>query len=429
MISLFAPRALLGALACAAALAAPLASAEPAPCTQWNVSQGWYARQGNGIDAMFLLQQRGTLLKGTGTYKSRPVSSVIVAVESGPVTGTVRGDAIELQTSWGGVYKGRIAADGRIAGTTFPKDNPNAAVPWSGDRPVTCMSRTLPRASNDFNGDGNADILWHNAATGEAQVWLMRGASRIGRATLVDGAGQAVHIGPPWHVAGSRDFDSDGKADVLWHNSSTGETQLWFMNGHVLGRRATVVDRAGQAVYIGPPWSIVGTYGVAGERRVGIVWHNSTTGRVQIWLLDRNTIVDRAWVRKDAAAALQIGGDRRIAAVSDVDGDRVPDLVLHNAATGLTQVYALDAQAKVRSRDAVVTKDGGSMAVGAPWRIAGANDFNRDGNADILWHNAATGETQVWFMEGPRILRRASVDAARDGGGALVGQPWTIVSR
>ena len=56
-----------------------------------------------------------------------------------------------------------------------------------------------------------------------------------------------------------------------------------------------------------------------------------------------------------------------------------------------------------------------------------SNDFNNDGRGDILWHNASTGESQIWFMSGSSRIGRATVDADRDGGGALVGLPWSIV--
>ena len=112
-----------------------------------------------------------------------------------------------------------------------------------------------------------------------------------------------------------------------------------------------------------------------------------------------------------------------------MDGDLVADFVLHNGVTGVTQVFTMDGL-KVDSPDKVINdKDGGSITVSLPWRIAGTNDFDRDGNADILWHNGSTGETQIWFMEGKNIRDRAPVDAARDGGGALVGLPWSIVNQ
>src|SRR6266851_4930956 len=34
-----------------------------------------------------------------------------------------------------------------------------------------------------------------------------------------------------WKVVGIGDFDGDGKADILWRNSSTGENYIYPMNG------------------------------------------------------------------------------------------------------------------------------------------------------------------------------------------------------
>ncbi len=35
-----------------------------------------------------------------------------------------------------------------------------------------------------------------------------------------------------WQVAGIGDFDGDGKADVLWRNSASGENYIYFMDGY-----------------------------------------------------------------------------------------------------------------------------------------------------------------------------------------------------
>lgn len=34
------------------------------------------------------------------------------------------------------------------------------------------------------------------------------------------------------------------------------------------------------------------------------------------------------------------------------------------------------------------------------WQLAGAGDFDRDGQTDIVWHNRTTGENAIWFMHG-----------------------------
>ena len=76
--------------------------------------------------------------------------------------------------------------------------------------------------SEDFNGDGNADILWRND-DGTPAIWLMNGT------TLIGGGGLA-NPGPSWDIAGTGDFNGDGNGDILWQNSD-GTPAIWLMNG------------------------------------------------------------------------------------------------------------------------------------------------------------------------------------------------------
>ena len=76
--------------------------------------------------------------------------------------------------------------------------------------------------TGDFNGDGKADILWQNS-DGTPAIWEMNGTTIIGAAAL-------TNPGPSWHVAGTGDFNGDGKADILWQNSD-GTPAIWEMNG------------------------------------------------------------------------------------------------------------------------------------------------------------------------------------------------------
>jgi FG-GAP-like repeat len=77
---------------------------------------------------------------------------------------------------------------------------------------------------SDFNGDGKADILWQNSSTGERSIWIMNGTTYAGSVSL-------PMVPTSWSIAGSSDFNGDGKADILWQNSSTGERSIWIMNG------------------------------------------------------------------------------------------------------------------------------------------------------------------------------------------------------
>jgi len=75
----------------------------------------------------------------------------------------------------------------------------------------------------DFNADGKADILWRNSTTGEVVIWLMNGTTMTSSTSL-------GNVSSDWSIAGVGDFNGDGYADILWQNTS-GELYLWLMNG------------------------------------------------------------------------------------------------------------------------------------------------------------------------------------------------------
>src|SRR2546425_7871653 len=80
----------------------------------------------------------------------------------------------------------------------------------------------------DFDGDGKADILWRNSATGQNYLYVMNGLTIASEGYLRTVADQA------WQVKGIGDFDGDGKADILWRNTVTGEDYAYFMNGSAI---------------------------------------------------------------------------------------------------------------------------------------------------------------------------------------------------
>src|SRR5205823_1295632 len=77
----------------------------------------------------------------------------------------------------------------------------------------------------DLDGDGRSDILWRNSSTGEDYAYMMNGL-------LIAREGYVRTVADQnWQVAAVGDFDGDGHADILWRNLSTGENYLYPMNG------------------------------------------------------------------------------------------------------------------------------------------------------------------------------------------------------
>ncbi|MGZ8155836.1 MAG: FG-GAP repeat domain-containing protein, partial [Burkholderiales bacterium] len=83
----------------------------------------------------------------------------------------------------------------------------------------------------DYNGDGKADVIWRNTKTGDNGIWFMDGVTRTSSALF------ANVPDAQWTIAATGDYDGDGKADVLWRNMSTGDNAIWLMDG------ATVKDQ------------------------------------------------------------------------------------------------------------------------------------------------------------------------------------------
>jgi hypothetical protein len=105
-----------------------------------------------------------------------------------------------------------------------------------------------------------------------------------------------ISIGPPWSIVGVGDMNGNGKADIVWYNSQTGETQVWYMDGHRRVDRGTVLGEDGNPIFIGPPWSIVGVGDMNGNGKADIVWYNSVTHETQVWYMDGHRRVDRGTV-------------------------------------------------------------------------------------------------------------------------------------
>jgi len=98
--------------------------------------------------------------------------------------------------------------------------------------------------TGDFNGDGKSDILWYQASGSNVAVWLMNGA------TLSQSAGLGSAPSNAWSIAETGDFNGDGKSDILWHDTS-GNVAMWLING------ATVSSSVGVG-NISTVWTIQG---------------------------------------------------------------------------------------------------------------------------------------------------------------------------
>jgi hypothetical protein len=139
-------------------------------------------------------------------------------------------------------------------------------------------------ATRDFNADGRADILWRNTTSQKLVVWLMNGRNRIGH--RIPSPDQAVDAN--WEVVGAADFSADGVPDLLWYNQTSGKVVVWMMDAlvHRIGGGFTNPASVGNNNWKAVAVADFGR-GAGGERSTeDILWRNDSSGKLVVWHMD-----------------------------------------------------------------------------------------------------------------------------------------------
>ena len=110
-------------------------------------------------------------------------------------------------------------------------DGPDADTPYAElDTIVLWSTSTLweARTSVDWDGDGGIDMVWQNPQ-GKTKVFLFA-PHDAGDPYAYLGAFWLYESGTLWSVRGARDFNLDGTPDLLWQNPG-GKVKLFFYDG------------------------------------------------------------------------------------------------------------------------------------------------------------------------------------------------------
>ena len=147
-----------------------------------------------------------------------------------------------------------------------------------------------------------------------------------------------------------------------------------------------------------------------GDGKSDLLWTQSSSGATVMWLMNGAAPPARL-------AAANLGGslDWSVTQVGDFNGDGSADLVWRQASTGATVLWFM--QGTTRQSAAFI---GGST----DWSVSGTGDYNGDGKTDLLWRQASTGATVVHLMNGAAVITSASL-----GGSTLVAQSGIYGSR
>jgi hypothetical protein len=225
--------------------------------------------------------------------------------------------------------------------------------------------------SGDFNGDGKQDILWRNTQTGEVRIWYMNGSTILSDDYVVT-------VGLDWKIAGIGDFNGGGISDILWENTVNGSVAIWIMRGDNL-----VYEY--QQPSPGLQWYITGVVDLDHNGLADILWRNVVTGEVRVW----RSLSPLNFSSEYIGVA---GADWNLVGTADLFGNGLPELIWRNQVSGEVRAWQLNG--------GTLIEDVSLAVVSLDWQIVGFGDFNGDGRQDIVWRNRADGSVAIWIMSG-----------------------------
>ena len=330
-----------------------------------------------------------------------------------------------------------IEISGYTSAQSVTQDGSNVVVVLSATDRITMNNTTVATVQaalafpgnvidvrNDFNGDGRSDVLWHHAFSGEVVQWLAQP-----NGTFADNHGAYSFVHPDWRIGGIGDFNGDGRDDVLWRNENSGDVVQWL--GQLDG---TFAANPSMSEWVHTDWRIAGTGDFNGDGRDDVIWRHEFSGEMVQWLGQ----ADGSFVDNHAAYNF-VHPDWHIAGTGDFNGDGRDDVLLRNESAGYfvewlgqtdgtfadnsaafafvhpswhiagTGDFNGDGRDDVLWRndehgylsqwlgqaDGTFADNGAAFAFVHPdWHVAATGDFNGDGRDDIMWRHETGGVAQ-----------------------------------
>jgi hypothetical protein len=213
-----------------------------------------------------------------------------------------------------------------------------------GNAPITAINNKypstayVPEAIADFNRDGKPDILYWNRNTGVLFVWFLGGANGVvEQSSVMVSAINNKFPSTAYIPVGVEDYNGDGNQDVLYWNSQTGVLFVWAMGGaggtHELSStQVTAINNKFPSLSYVP----AATADFTGDGQPDVLYWNKGNGVLFVWALGgtggthelsstqvtaiNNTFPSTAYVPSGA---------------SDYDGDGAPDILYWNKNNGV----------------------------------------------------------------------------------------------
>jgi len=252
--------------------------------------------------------------------------------------------------------------------------------------------------TGDFNGDGVWDLLWWNPESGLAQVWYMAAAASAASGGMgIQDISDAGDITGNVTLSYPGDLNGDGRADLVWRDYATGQVTIWLMgedgkpslNGPpTLAEGMTEGGKPGTTGSL--DWNIRGLYDMNADGKADVIWQHASNGRVVVWLMDGVQQVGFSEYQRESP------DNWRIVGLGDLNADGRGDMVWRNDVSGEVQAWLMvSGEPGYEAQNMTVSAD-----APAAWRLNATGDFCGDGCADIYCKSQPEGEKRIVTLDG-----------------------------
>jgi hypothetical protein len=249
----------------------------------------------------------------------------------------------------------------------------------------------------------------------EAQGYIVEYGDLTGDGTQAIAGSVAINFGGTTlnNPITTPDFNNDGNPELLWRNYRTsggdsGKNAVWVLDYN----QAATGNKYPETKFIitptvDPNWQIEGLFDVNKDGITDIFWRNygndADKGKNSIWVMKNGTNGIEVDLTKTAFITPEADTNWEIEGVADLDKDGNANILWRNYATGENAIWEIDYNDTPSTpagrfiRNTTETKFITRVA-DTNWEIEGWSDMSGDGTLDIVWRNYGTGQNGVWKL-------------------------------